>query len=706
MSSRALRKLQKKNNLDELSLLEDKLNAKSLTDTTADSKKGKISHKQPANLFSMFGDEKSESESSEEEEKGEDEEEQYGNQSDDGNEKSQAALNSSFSNVTSKTAKTSKNKNSKSNDVEGDVDFDKLVDQFQKENMQKYYAGINQEGEGTLDAADSNVYSIKNDPGFTKFRKHSDIQALFSSIKTSFLDPQTELKSLFDDIPLSVMNETSDSSGLSQHQQQQLKRMKRLVKNWATGKNKRTVPNGPSLTKTLLFSNIRDDWIPTQRGELHMKVLNDQDFLDWNAYLRPNDWLDVIKEDISVQQKNAPKIKYFKFEPLSREQTSKNMVEFYLSVVLHPDHESLISLIQSQAPYFVPGLLQVATILVRQGDRSNSNGLVERALFVFDRALKNGLTFNGIDAQLPYIFFFNRQFYLAIFQYIGILEQRGCIGSASNWCKVLWSLSPCEDPLGCRFFIDHYLLQAQDYKFLVDLSRNKLFTQYKEWQTFNLDISIVLAFLKMDLHEQAAGHMKAAFQRHPYAVKEFYLQGLHGNPSALPKNIQKLQLSSVAEDIQLSFYLLRMSKYWSDLDITKMTEILDEIWRAGVSNETFENTLDSKDAIQNERLYLEGLEINLLRFTLLSQESSIMHKLPTKIFEKYQIFDYDVLPPPFNESLEKIDALPLETIHDFINKKDLEGKSSHLLQDQNLLDLIQRVSLQDYIQDNTEQPDE
>ena len=72
--------------------------------------------------------------------------------------------------------------------------------------------------------------------------------------------------------------------------------------------------------------------------------------------------------------------------------------------------------------------------------------------------------------------------------------------------------------LGCRFFIDHYLLQAQDYKFLVDLSRNALFTQYEEWQTFNLDMSIVLAFLKMDLHDEAAEHMKSAVQRHPYAV--------------------------------------------------------------------------------------------------------------------------------------------------------------------------------------------
>ena len=165
-----------------------------------------------------------------------------------------------------------------------------------------------------------------------------------------------------------------------------------------------------------------------------MRALNPEDLREWQMWQRPNDWKDVIDEDIKEMKKN---VSFYKFEPLNPDINRKAITEFYLSTIMHPDHEALIHLISSKYPYHVPALLQVALILVRQGDRSNTNGLIQRALFVFDRALKAGIQFDSLACQLPYIYFYNRQFYLAILRYILTLAQRGAVATAGEWCKTL-----------------------------------------------------------------------------------------------------------------------------------------------------------------------------------------------------------------------------------------------------------------------------
>ena len=73
-------------------------------------------------------------------------------------------------------------------------------------------------------------------------------------------------------------------------------------------------------------------------------------------------------------------MKYFQFSKINNIKERVANTRFYASVVMSPDPESLMQQLQ-QYPYHVETLLQVAMVLLRQGDnKSTSNALVERAL--------------------------------------------------------------------------------------------------------------------------------------------------------------------------------------------------------------------------------------------------------------------------------------------------------------------------------------
>ncbi|CAI4411666.1 CBM_collapsed_G0015010.mRNA.1.CDS.1 [Saccharomyces cerevisiae] len=552
MSSRALRRLQ-----DDNALLESLLsNSNANKMTSGKSTAGNIQKRE--NIFSMMDNVRDSDNSTDEGQMSEQDEEAAAA----GERDTQSNGQPKRITLASKSSRRKKNKKAKrkqknhtaeaakdkgSDDDDDDEEFDKIIQQFKKTDILKYGKTKNDDTneEGFFTASEpeeassqpwKSFLSLESDPGFTKFPisclRHS---CKFFQNDFKKLDPHTEFKLLFDDIsPESLEDiDSMTSTPVSPQQLKQIQRLKRLIRNWG-GKDHRLAPNGPGMhPQHLKFTKIRDDWIPTQRGELSMKLLSSDDLLDWQLWERPLDWKDVIQNDVSQWQKF---ISFYKFEPLNSDLSKKSMMDFYLSVIVHPDHEALINLISSKFPYHVPGLLQVALIFIRQGDRSNTNGLLQRALFVFDRALKANIIFDSLNCQLPYIYFFNRQFYLAIFRYIQSLAQRGVIGTASEWTKVLWSLSPLEDPLGCRYFLDHYFLLNNDYQYIIELSNSPLMNCYKQWNTLGFSLAVVLSFLRINEMSSARNALLKAFKHHPLQLSELFKEKLLGD-HALTKDL-------------------------------------------------------------------------------------------------------------------------------------------------------------------------
>ena len=625
-----------------------------------------------------------------------------------------------------------KNKKSVHTDTDNDSDdeFDKILLEFQKKQLkvsnvanndtEEYFTASEEEegkgggkkdqgrhlqtGIGLPDQFQYNPEGIITDDLFfdTAFSKfpinHLKQTTKFFNTNFKDLDPHTEFKLLFDDIaPESLEDiESLSSLAISTQQLKQIQRMKRLVRNWG-GKDHRTVPNGPgNSVHRLRFTKVKNDWLPTVRGELEMHTLSKVEVNDWQMWQRSQDWKDVIEADT---EKWLNTVKFYKFEPLNTDLNRKAMTDFYLSVILHPDHEALINLISSKFPYHVPALLQVALITIRQGDKSNTNGILQRALFVFDRALKMGISFDGISCQLPYIYFFNRQFYLAIFRYILSLAQRGAVGTASEWCKVLWSLSPLEDPLGCRYFMDHYLLLSNNYKYIIELSRDALMNVYKQWYTLGFGLGVVLSYLKMGEHELAKNELLRCFRHHPSGLATLFSEKLAGDLSL----ISGLDINgNPVELIETKAYMARFSSLWKSIDdITflhsELTRILSNFQAGKIIVSNVSNTSEEPNDLDNNPFFLEGIPVNLLRFVILSEESSVMASIPAHLWAKHEIYEFDVLPPvPTSHESEQV----VENVKSFINERDLAAAQAALLEDTDLLDRIRQLSLQQYIQEN------
>ncbi|KAK5782156.1 hypothetical protein RI543_000080 [Arxiozyma heterogenica] len=632
----------------------------------------------------------------------------------------------------SKNKKKHENKNKKqskngiSNSIKDDEEFDKLLLQYQKKDIQNLKnlngtGNINpnnnedefftaSESETDINKFNSTkkewfdnyktpnviVNELKYDVGFTKFPISSLKDTKFN---TDFkkLDPHTEFKLLFDDISVKSLDDIDSlsSTSISPQQLKQIQRLRRLVRNWG-GKDHRSVPNGPGgNVHRLQFTKVRNDWLPTPRGELAMKLLTDSELLDWQLWQRPIDWKDTIQEDINRWKKN---INFYKFEPLNDELNRKAMTEFYLNVITHPDHEALINLIASQAPYHVPGLLQVALIAVRQGDKSNTNGLLQRALFVFDRALKHNILFNSTSCQLPYIYFFNRQFYLTIFRYILVLAQRGAVATASEWTKVLLSLNPMEDPLGCRYFMDHYLLLSNDYQYIIELSKLPIMNCYKEWYTWGFSMGVVLSYLKLGEIECAENELLKCFKQHAPLLGQLYIEKLAGDVTLL----NGLTIGDNASNlIEYKVYLARFSLLWKSSkeltflhnNLTKLfTHYKDDKIKLAASNLFSGNKIEIDNVF-----YIKNIPINLLRFAILSEESSVMASIPSFVWSDYEVYEFDVLPPRPNS---KEDIYVIETVKSFIDEKDLLNAQAMRAQDEELMNQIRQLSLNQYIEAN------
>ena len=717
MSSRALRRLQ-----DDNALLESLLsNSNANKMTSGKSTAGNIQKRE--NIFSMMNNVRDSDNSTDEGQMSEQDEEaaaagERDTQSNGQPKRITPASKSSRRKKNKKAKRKQKNhtaeaaKDKGSDDDDDDEEFDKIIQQFKKTDILKYGKTKNDDTneEGFFTASEpeeassqpwKSFLSLESDPGFTKFPisclRHS---CKFFQNDFKKLDPHTEFKLLFDDIsPESLEDiDSMTSTPVSPQQLKQIQRLKRLIRNWG-GKDHRLAPNGLGMhPQHLKFTKIRDDWIPTQRGELSMKLLSSDDLLDWQLWERPLDWKDVIQNDVSQWQKF---ISFYKFEPLNSDLSKKSMMDFYLSVIVHPDHEALINLISSKFPYHVPGLLQVALIFIRQGDRSNTNGLLQRALFVFDRALKANIIFDSLNCQLPYIYFFNRQFYLAIFRYIQSLAQRGVIGTASEWTKVLWSLSPLEDPLGCRYFLDHYFLLNNDYQYIIELSNSPLMNCYKQWNTLGFSLAVVLSFLRINEMSSARNALLKAFKHHPLQLSELFKEKLLGD-HALTKDLSID--GHLAENLELKAYMARFPLLWNrNEEVTflhdEMSSILQDYHRGNV-------TIDSNDGQDHNNInnlqspfFIAGIPINLLRFAILSEESSVMAAIPSFIWSDNEVYEFDVL-PPMPTSKESIEVV--ENIKTFINEKDLAVLQAERMQDEDLLNQIRQISLQQYIHENEE----
>lgn len=532
---------------------------------------------------------------------------------------------------------------------EDDDDLDKYLEQVRKRDLEKLAKNSQLFSyESDHDGEDPELQFTESDPPIT----YTDANYLFFSTErlkecmhllsigtVKNLDPDTELKNLFGNLSLETIEDANSTSSLavSPDALAHFKKLARLTRGWG-GKDHRSVPG---TSRKLLLTRIKDDWLPTAQKMLQMEDLTTQEAVETKYYKEEDAEYYIIELKVKSEEKLG--IRYFQFSKLPNIQDRITNARFYASVVITSNPGALMTIFQ-QNPYHVENLLQLAMVMKRQGDnKATSTALVEKALFVFDRCFNkrfHELLQNGHTelVRLPYERFTNRQFYLTLFRLIVAHGERSTFFTALNCCKFLLALSPAEDPLGVRYFIDHYAILSEEYKYLLELVDSLLVQTYSQWFTPGLAFSKVLALLHLNRLSDAQTALKRAVDAHPFCACE--MLDRVGNTGRVPMNLSDFGASD-AVVLAAETYLVRASLLWKEPSHIEFfhSETITVLKQKRSNKSWFSKWLGT-----HERAH-EDIPVNLLRFVFLSGENKVLAKVPPKIFELEYTNEYDVFPP-------------------------------------------------------------
>ncbi|KAM3665375.1 ribosome quality control complex subunit TCF25 [Ammospiza maritima maritima] len=211
-----------------------------------------------------------------------------------------------------------------------------------------------------------------------------------------------------------------------------------------------------------------------------------------------NTWPRYSKTGISMQLLDTRRgVQHFTFEHHREYQ----QVQFkFLDAVESMDPNNIVLLLQMN-PYHVDSLLQLSDVCRMQEDQEMARDLIERALYSLECAFHPVFSLTSGTCRLDYRRPENRAFFLALFKHLMFLEKRGCPRTALEFCKLILSLDPEDDPLCVLLLIDFLSLRAREYSFLTRL--------FQEWESHrnlsqlpNFAFSVPLAYFLLSQQEE------------------------------------------------------------------------------------------------------------------------------------------------------------------------------------------------------------
>ncbi|KAG8727161.1 hypothetical protein FRC12_022743, partial [Ceratobasidium sp. 428] len=140
----------------------------------------------------------------------------------------------------------------------------------------------------------------------------------------------------------------------------------------------------------------------------------------------------------------------------------------FLHCVTLSEPSQLFALYRSE-PWHIDTLLQIGEILKHQEELSQASDFVERAIYVFERALPVAFDLTSGSSRLDFDRIENRPFFLALHRHVLSLSRRGTPRTAFEFARLLFALDPIGDPHGAAFYLDFLSVKASMGQWLLDI---------------------------------------------------------------------------------------------------------------------------------------------------------------------------------------------------------------------------------------------
>lgn len=293
------------------------------------------------------------------------------------------------------------------------------------------------------------------------------------------------------------------------------------------------------------------------------------------------------------------------------------------------DPERMVQLLHFN-PYHISTLLQVSEIAKQQRDNATASELLERALFTFGRSVHSTFSTNlaAGKARLDFRRPENREFWLAIWRYIGTLTVRATWRTALEWAKLMLAIDPDQDPYCIRLLIDQLALRGREPQALIDLVE----TDYLQrlWKVPpNLAFSVALAHDRLKQPQKARSTLKNAVKEYPWLASRLCKEL---DISPIPKPVWGKEPNGDYQELLCQLYVPKAKDLWNT---TEATSLLVEICYS------FDEELG---AGENPYWLAQIPELDLARHVILSDDRGLMALLDTRVKAKYTSVS-DPLPP-------------------------------------------------------------
>ncbi|QNP96424.1 Conserved hypothetical protein [Yarrowia lipolytica] len=342
------------------------------------------------------------------------------------------------------------------------------------------------------------------------------------SVSPPLLNPEHEIKRIYGNIRLWDEDGTAENftNQLTNNQKKNLEKLSRV---WG-GKDKRSVPG---TTKKLTLVTIKPYWIPQ------------------------------IKSEMSVARLSADP-GAFRFT--HSDSYAEGEFQFVQRRAIGQDSADLFG----QYPYNVSILNQLAGNGINTGQASSESAdLIERALYVFNRALLTSSQAVLGQSKFQFKYVENRQFYRTLYLYIDILARRGLWNTTLEFSKLIYSLDDADyDPYGCRYMMDHFAVQGGDTTAIKYMLEQKLAPQ--------LGYSLALALLLDGKDAEAEQALRTAIKTFPWIG--YTLAESLGTPH---NHRFDSSGSDSAIEAQSQLYVLRNRTLWDD---PKPKMLFTKVW--------------------------------------------------------------------------------------------------------------------------------
>ncbi|KAK9234985.1 transcriptional repressor TCF25-domain-containing protein [Lipomyces kononenkoae] len=307
--------------------------------------------------------------------------------------------------------------------------------------------------------------------------------------------------------------------------------------------------------------------------------------------------------------------------------------QFYMCLQLG-DAELLMELLQHNL-YHVSTLLQVSEILTHHGEHTKAAKTVERALFTYNKSFHPTFNISTGRVRLPFKYYENRGFYLAIYRHVRNLERKGTWSTAFEFLKLLLEVSAEEDPYCVLLMIDTYALHSGNDQFIIDLVTSR-FVEERVTDLPNVAFSLALAYFHTGNISAAESALETAASTFPWTLSALgFALGLDVPPQLMKFN----EPPSSFQQIVTQLYLSRATPLWASPQTKDLLNAVIAKMRLTQPSPPARVT-DPRNPVSRD----------LARHCILSDIKPVLELLPRGCVEGEEIWTDDILPPKDNIS--------------------------------------------------------